>query len=178
VIKKGLGAIMTISKSTWIWYIAVLFLASCLSHTPFDSSLDDHINTYLVDEVGIAGFGGEIFCAFEYLDSDIDPAGTIYIWALCQEYNLMEDSLTEGSGLSLPVALETQMGNDQIEIIGHRVPGDGSHFGPDVHEIFPRGTWRQIMPKKEAELDQYNLRASELSTETLDKANEHFSRED
>jgi hypothetical protein len=173
---------MTKSKPTWIWIIPILFLASCLSpapiQSPLDSSFDDSITSYLVEQVGITGFGGKVFCAFEYLDSEKDPAGNIYVWALCQEYYLEGGAITAGSGISLPVALETQDENGQFQIIAHRVPGDGSYYGPDVREIFPRGTWRQILPQKEAELNQYNLRASELLEKTRDEASQTYSTQD
>ncbi len=165
-------------KRSRIWIIILLFTTSCLAqpsaNLPTDPFLNESITTYLVEEVGINGFGGEVFCAFEYLDSNKDADGNIFIWALCQEYYLAGDSITEGSGTSLPVALQTQSANGQVVIIGHRVPGDGSYYGPDVREIFPRSTWSQIMPKKGEGLNQYNLRASELSNETRMIATEYF----
>ena len=145
---------------------------------PVDPALGKSIPNYLAEEIGIAGFGGEIFCAIEYLDPPQSDDGEIYLWALCLEFYREEGRLLEGSGISLPVALETQSVGGQFNIVSHRVPGDGSRYGPDVREIFPRGTWEQILPKTDEELNWYNLRANELQTEVRIQANDQFQTEE
>jgi hypothetical protein len=135
-----------------------------------ERALQETINDYLVENISITGFSGEAYCAYELLNTDRGSEGELYVWTLCQEYYLEQGSLTEGSGVSLPVALQTQGNNNQIHIIGHLVPRDGSYYGPDVRTIFPKSTWPQIMPETAEESDQYNFRANELMKETRMKA--------
>ncbi len=131
---------------------------------------EEIINDYLIENIGITGFGGEVFCAHELMDAQPGKDGVIYVWALCQEYYLMQGSATDGSGISLPVALQTQQNGNKVEIIGFLIPRDGSYYGPDVREIFPKRTWPQIMPQNEDEINQYNSRAKKLMEETRIKA--------
>lgn len=159
---------------------AVLCTASCRSVNPPqpDPALDEPITTHLVEQIGISGFEGEIFCAFEYLDLPREVDQEIYIWALCQEYYLEGSSLTEGSGISLPVALQVEELEGQPQITGHLIPGDGSRYGPDVKEIFPASIWGKILPDNDQERNQYNLRASQLLNEVRGLAGEGYSTEE
>jgi len=154
--------------------IVVLLIAGCqvaaqigpLEDPLNDPALEERINDYLVEHIAIIGFGGEAFCVHEMLSPKIGNAGEIYIWAYCQEYTLEQGLVIEGSGISIPVGLQTRQNNDQVEITGHLVPRDGSYFGPDVRSIFPKSTWPQIMPQNKQEISLYNSRAKELMAET------------
>lgn len=169
---------MSKSSLVFITAIAALLIAGCqcvaqlkpLDDVLSDPMLEERINDYLVENVSIIGFGGEAYCAYEYLNADQGGDGEIYIWVLCQEFYLDQGSVVEGSGISLPVALQTEEKNDQLEVIGHLVPRDGTYYGPDVRTIFPISTWPQIMPQNEEETDQYNYRADKLMEETRLKA--------
>ena len=177
---------MSKNKLCWLGLIAILLVTGCQSkglfQPPANSSqalmLEESITDYLVTNIGITSFGGEAFCAHEFLDAERATQGNIYIWALCQEYSLEHGSLTTGSGISLPVALQTQENNDHAEIIGHLVPGDGSYYGPDVRSIFPKKFWPQIMPQNNDEINQYNSRANKLQEETRMQAEVYYSIED
>ncbi len=177
---------MSKNKLQWLGLIAVLLVAGCQSQEPPEPlanstpalMLEESINDYLVINIGITSQSGEIFCAHEFLDAGRATDGNIYIWALCQEYYVEQDSLTTGSGISLPVALQTQAKNDHYEIIEHLVPGDGTYYGPDVRAIFPKSSWPQIMPANEDEINQYNDRANELMLDTRMQAGEYYSIED
>lgn len=170
---------MTRKKHAWIWVICLLFITCCQSlapaQAPPDLALKDSITSYLAEQIGISGFGGEVFCAFEYLQPPPDAEGEIYIWALCLEFYREEDRTLEGSGISLPVALQISEQNGQLQIASHLTPGDGSYYGPDVKEIFPASTWGKIFPDGEEEQDHYNLRASRLMSEARDLAGDFSS---
>jgi hypothetical protein len=177
---------VTMCKLRWLCLIAVLLVTGCQSQEqpepPANSSLvlmrEESINDYLATHIGITSRGGEVYCAYDLLDAGRATQGKLYIWALCLEYDVEHGSLTTGSGISLPVALQIQENNDHYEIIGHLVPGDGEYYGPDVRSIFPRSTWPQIMPENEAEINQYNSRANELMQDTLMQARLSNSIED
>ena len=115
-----------------------------------------------------------MFCAYEPLNAVQGAEGMIYLWALCQEYYLEQESLIPGSGVSLPVALRIQEKNGHYEIIGHLVPRDGTYYGPDVRATFPQNTWSQIMPQGEDEISQYNYRANKLKKDTEMKARSYY----
>lgn len=174
------------NKLLWLGLISILLVTACQNQAQPESSantslalmLEDSITDYLVTNIGITSFGGEAFCAYELLDAEPATEGNLYIWALCQEYDVEHGSLTTGSGISLPVALQTQAKNDHYEIIGHLVPGDGTYYGPDVRAIFPKSSWPQIMPQDEDEINQYNSRANKLMQDTLMQARLSNSIED
>lgn len=169
-------------KLLWIGLISILLVTACQNQAQPEPSantslalmLDDSITDYLVTNIGITSFGGETFCAYELLNAARATEGNIYIWALCLEYYSEQGSLATGSGISLPVALQTQKKNDHTEIIGHLVPRDGTYYGPDVRAIFPNSSWPQIMPRNEDEINQYNSRANELQEETRMQAGETY----
>lgn len=173
-------------KPGWFGWMAFLLVAGCQSIGPLNPSanptldpiLDESVNDYLVNHIGFTSHDGTVFCAYELLNVARAPEGDIYLWALCQEYYLDQGSLTPGGGISLPVALQKQENNERPEIVGHLIPGDGSHYGPDVRVIFPRSTWKQIMPQGEEGINQYNTRASRLQEETRQQAREYYSMDD
>lgn len=177
---------VTMSKLLWLGLITILLVAGCQSQEqpepPANSSLvlmlEESINDYLATHIGITSRGGDVYCAYELLDAGRATQGKLYIWALCQEYDVEQGSLKTGSGISLPVALQIQEKNGLTEIIGHLVPRDGEYYGPDVRSIFPRSSWPQIMPQNEAGINQYNSRANELMQETLMQARLSNSIED
>jgi hypothetical protein len=133
-----------------------------------------NIEGYLVANVGISAFGGEVFCAYEPLNAVQVAKGKIYLWALCQEYYLEQELLIPGSGVSIPVALRIQEKNGHYEIMGHVVPRDGTYYGPDVRATFPRSTWHQIMPRSEDEMNQYSYRVNRLEQDVEMKARSHY----
>jgi hypothetical protein len=168
-----------IKKSpVWPWAIAVLFLTGCLggnqpadlTDSLLDPALEERINEYLAEQVAIIGFGGEAYCAHDIMNAAQVKDGELYLWALCQEYYQEGELLKEGSGISLPVDLQIQGKDQKIMVMGHRIPRDGSYYGPDVRSIFPKSTWSQIMPQNKEETSLYNLRAKELIKETRMKA--------
>ena len=162
--------------------ILVLLLLGCRSARQRDDSLADlrstldaaDIEGYLTAGVGISGFRGRVFCAYEPLDAQPAARGKLFIWALCQEYYVEDGALALGSGVSLPVALLVEEHNGGLEIVGHLVPGDGTRFGPDVRATFPRSTWFQIMPSSRQDRAEYNHRASRLADDGEMSARLHY----
>ena len=163
---------MARKKLWWLSFIVVILLVGCQPEKHDDSSITasgniprvENIEDYLVTNIGISAFGGEVFCAYEPLKTEQGVEGTIYIWALCLEYYLEQGSLIPGSGVSSPVALRIQEKNGHYEVIGHLVPRDGTYYGPDVRAIFPPGAWSQI----------YYYRGSKLEEDTEMKARLYY----
>ena len=162
--------------------VLVLLLLGCRSVRQRDttlaalrSTLDAaDIESYLATGVGISGFGGRVFCAYEPLDAQQAASGKLFIWALCQEYYVEEGALALGSGLSLPVELLLEEKNGGKKIVGHAVPRDGAYFGRDVRATFPRSTWSQIMPRSRQDRAEYNDRASQLAGDAEMSARLHY----
>ena len=157
-------------RLAWLTAIVLLLLAACqglaqpgtLEDALSEPALDDRITEYLAEQIAITGFGGKAYCAYQMLPAEQGKDGYLYLWAFCQEYYLEEGSLTEGSGISVPVALQIEQENLQIKIVGHLLPRDGTYYGPDVRSIFPKSAWQDIMPGNEGGVNQYNFRANEL----------------
>jgi len=173
---------MARKRAGWLSFIVIILLIGCqpkeqdgISITASGSiSQVENIEDYLVTNIGLSSFGGEVFCAYEPLNAVQGGEGKIYLWALCQEYYLEQESLILGSGVSLPVTLRIQAKSGHYEIVGHLVPRNGTYYGPDVRATFPQSTWSQIMPQGEDEISQYNYRANKLEKDTEMKARSYY----
>lgn len=172
-----------VRKRLWrLLCIAIILLVGCQLKEKDDNSISaskdisqvENIEDYLVTNIGISAFDGKVFCAYEPLNAEQGAESKIYLWALCQEYYLEQGSLTPGSGVSLPVALQIQEKNGRYEVIDHLVPRDGTYYGPDVQATFPQSTWSQIMPQNDDEINQYNYRANELEKDTEMQARAYY----
>jgi hypothetical protein len=136
----------------------------------------ENVEDYLAANIGTSAFGGNVFCAYEPLNAPQGAEGKVYLWVLCQEYVLEQMALVDGSGVSLPVVLLIQEKNGHSEAVGHLVPRDGAHYGPDVRAMFPPSAWSQIMPQGEDGINYYNRRADRLGKETETKARSYYDR--
>jgi hypothetical protein len=156
------GSCHGMSKLWWLIFIASVLLVGCGSDNHEEFSIIDseyilqveNIEKYLDTVIGISAFGGEVFCAYEPLKTEQGVEDTIFIWALCMEYYLEQDSLMIGSGISLPVALRIQGKNGQYKVIDHLMPRNGTYYGPDVRSIFPPSTWSQIFDYDGSKLEE------------------------
>ena len=166
----------------WFSCIVILLLVGCQLEKQDANSITgsgiisqtENIEDYLVTNIGISAFGGKVFCAYEPLNVEQGVEGKLYLWTLCQEYYLEQESLIPGSGVSLPVALRIREQDGPYEIIDHLVPRNGTHYGPDVRATFPQSTWSQIMPRGEDGINQYNYRANRLEEEAEAKARSYY----
>ncbi len=107
------------------------------------------ILAYLSQNVGSAGFGGQVFSAFQVLGSD---ASHLYVWALSQEYYPKDGMLEMGSGVSVPVVLKLELVDGQEKIVGFVLPVDGEGYGASIKVSFPQKTWRLSSPKAQKRL--------------------------
>ena len=166
----------------WLSYFMIILLVGCRSEEQDNSLIIasgdilqvENIGDYLVTNVGVSTFGGEVFCAYETLNGMKGADGKIYVWALCQEYYLEQESLILGSGVSSPVALRIQEKNGHYEVIDHLVPRDGIYYGSDVQATFPENTWSQILPQGYDGINQYNYRANELEKDIEMQARSYY----
>jgi hypothetical protein len=174
---------MVRKRLRWLSFIAIILLVGCQPTKEQDDNLIaasgnilqvENIEEYLVTNIGISAFGGEVFCAYKPLNAVQGAEGKVYLWVLCHEYYLEQETLTPGSGISLPVALQIQKRNGHYEIIGHLDPRDGTYYGRDVRATFPQSTWSQIMPQGEDEINQYNYHANELEKDTEMQARSYY----
>jgi len=153
--------------------LALLLLGAC---TPYNSDPLAPVEAYLVENIGEASFGGEVFCSYDVLDMGVRFNGAdVYTWAFCAEYYLEDGTLTMGTASSLPVAI--YMENDQNKgfiITGYAIPRDGTEYGPSIREIFPS---RAITAMCEGKPDCYNERAWRLEEEAEAQARAYFGLE-
>jgi hypothetical protein len=164
--------------------VIVIMLVGCQSARNDDAPASipeeipgvENVEDYLAANVGTSAFGGNVFCVYEPLNAPQGAEGKIYLWALCREYVLEQTSLVAGSGVSLPVVLLIREKNDHREVVGHLVPRNGTHYGPDVRATFPPSAWPQIMPQGEDGIYSYNRRADRLGKEAEAKARLYYDR--
>jgi hypothetical protein len=106
---------------------------------------EEVVDTYLAANVGMSGSGGKVFCAHEVLD--VESRGervSEYVFAICQEYTVRNESLREGTGVGIPAALEMERRGQAYQVIAHQVPGDSPRYAGDVERIFPEKTHDEI----------------------------------
>jgi hypothetical protein len=130
------------------------------------------VEKYLVQKIGLAAFGGKVFCAHDILGSSLRiGVADVYVWALCGEYYLENGKLTFGTASSLPVALHMQKVDGQYLVVRHEIPNDGSGFMPSVQRIFPVDS---ILKMCLQEANCYNARAVRLQKTIMKKAQEYY----
>ena len=118
------------------------------------------IETYLNEEVMAPNFGGNVFSAHDILQADRHKE-EIYIWALIMEFYNTGAGLEKGTGMSLPMILQfDQVEGDEIRIINHTVPRDGSFYQEDIEKLFPENIQTKIF--------RYPTNRAEKLSETLE----------
>jgi hypothetical protein len=132
------------------------------------------IESYLVDHLGVPAWDGKVFCLFANLNADQVSEGYVYLWALCLQYHMEGTKPVIGAGTSVPVALQVQQESNDWIIVDYLVPRDGSFFGTDVHNVFPKRTWDQILPGSRKEIDQKNNLVEDLKKDIELKAQTYF----
>ena len=172
------------SRSQWwsLLPIVSLLLVGCIraGEYPGEISVSDgeshtgEVEAYLEANVGIASFGGQVFCAHEVLDAQQSADRQLFLWALCLEYKLEQGVLQPGSGVSGPVMLQLEE-QGELNIVSFSVPRDGAYYGPDIRAIFPRGTWDQILPRGKDGTARHNERVGRLQAAISERVERHFS---
>jgi hypothetical protein len=97
------------------------------------------IKDYLQQKVASKGFNGNVYCEYDVLDAEIAGVdGKLYLWAFCQEYYRKGQNLESGTGGSFPVVLKIREENNQIKVISHQKPRDGSLYATDMPVMFSK----------------------------------------
>lgn len=147
-----------------------MLLAAC---TPTSAELLTPVESYLVENIGQAFSGGKVFCAYDVLGTETrDNGASVYVWALCGEYTLVNGELTLSTASSLPVALHMQKSGGQYQVVSHEVPLDGMGYGASIQRIFPPEAIEKMC---ETNADCYNERAERLQKTIEQKAREYYS---
>ncbi|MBB6452642.1 hypothetical protein HNQ94_001088 [Salirhabdus euzebyi] len=108
------------------------------------SESDRHImETYLTNDVMKPNFGGNVYSAYEILDSNKEK-GEVYLWALIEEYYVEGEKVDLGSGMSVPMVLHVKIDQGTLQILDHTLPQDGSYYTEDVKKLFPKNTHNKI----------------------------------
>jgi hypothetical protein len=130
------------------------------------------IKGYLAAKVGLSSFSGRLSCPFQLLGTSNENTETpgVFVWVLCQEYRSGK-TLSKGTGMSLPLALFLRKTENGYAIASHKIPGDGTNYGPDIRAIFPENTWDLIFGKN---AQTYNLRVQMLEYEAEGDALDYF----
>ncbi len=89
-------------------------------------------------------FDGNVYSVFEILHAD-KKAGEIYVWALIQEYYKTETDLENGTGMSVPMVLHVEKNGEDLQILGHTLPRDGSYYSGDIKVLFPKSIQSKII---------------------------------
>ena len=131
---------------------------------------------FLEQNIGVAGFGGKVFCAYETLTSQENEAGGAeeYLWTLCQEYYKVGQDLMKGTGVSVPVAIFLKRKGDNYQIASFFLPGDGEDYAKGIQGVFPPEIWPLIFPTDQVGRNSYNQRAQRLEDVAERRAMAYF----
>jgi hypothetical protein len=171
-----LSAVKEIILKIHLLFLFVALFSAC-SSLPVELSQEGvylkPVEGYLVENIGIASFSGQVFCSYEVLDTKQEEAQVdMYVWAMCQEYYLEGRSLVMGTGSSLPVALHLQGLDGGYRLASYEVPKDGIGYWPSIQAIFPALAIERMC---EGDTDCYNGRAERLERESEQKAKAFYS---
>ena len=132
----------------------------------------DFVEEYLIEKIGIASFDGQVFCSYEVLDTKREDIKVdVYVWALCEEYYLVDNALETGTGSSLPVALYLQKSDNEYRLQSYEVPKDGMGYRPSIEIIFPSLAIEHMC---EGDPHCHNQRVERLELENRQKAREYY----
>jgi hypothetical protein len=157
-----------------ILLLTAIFSACSPSATALPQSMVylDFVEGYLVENIGIASFGGQVFCSYEVLDTEQKDINVdVYVWALCEEHYLVDNSLEPGTASSLPVALHLQRSDNEYYLQSYEVPKDGIGYGPSIEIIFPELAIKRMC---EGDVECPNQRVERLELENKQKAREYY----
>jgi len=95
------------------------------------------------------------FCVVENLDPN-NELFPIYVWARCSEFIFQNDTLTELSGVSVPVKIDypNELSFYDIARFTHEAPSDGATYNEDIRRIFPENLQQKISNYDSATLSQ------------------------
>jgi len=126
------------------------------------------VETYLVKNIGVSGFGGEVFCPFDVLGQAVNK---LYVWTLCAEYQLTGSDLGMGTASSLPVSLTLERRGTSLEITNHQIPPEGWSDGA-LEKIFPADIIERFCMQSP---DCYNERAIRLQQQAEQSARDFYN---
>ena len=80
------------------------------------------------------------FTAFAIFSTEEKSSGNYYIyaWVIESTYAFDAGALSEQSGSSYPCRFELLSENNAFKIVNVNIPRDGSYYGEDIKELFPK----------------------------------------
>jgi len=124
--------------------------------------IEDYLSVNLINPA----FGGEIFTAFEILDTD-KKNGKIFLWAFINEYIKKGEVIKEGSGMSVPLVLHVSKDHEPLKVLSHLIPRDGSYYSEDIIKLFPENILDKIINDRSTHIIK-------LNTEMEKKVKEYY----
>ncbi len=91
--------------------------------------------------------GVRTFAAYDLLGvAENENEKTVYLKALIETYGVDPNiGIGPRSSSGVPLALILKEENGGFTVVGHRQPGDGSYYWPDVKQIFPEEYHERIL---------------------------------
>lgn len=134
-------------------------------------AMESYLAAHLLD----ASFGGHVFCAYDVLTTEGSNDATVfYLWTLCEEIYCEQRQLSQGSGVSLPVAVRAERQGNGLWSLDHTAPQDGPNYDQEIRTIFPRLIWPAILPASASEVAEFNRRVKTLEDEIAITAQARF----
>jgi len=179
--------IFIMNKKITILFLAI-FLSGCsisnnvavedknvnLSILSGGNNLRESINNYLLSQEHFAWKtveNGKNFCVFYPFNKINEPE--IYLWVRCSEFVFENGALKEESGISGPVKLiyPLELSYFDYTEFSYVVPRDGSFYGDDLKEIFPKEIREEMNEQRE-------LILVNLNSELIEQAADYFGVKD
>jgi len=111
------------------------------------------------------GVNGRNFCVIENL-GEKDSLFPLYIWARCSEFVFKNGELKEESVSTLPLKVNypNELSFYDLDRFSYSIPRDGSGWGDDVREMFPKSVQEKIFNFQKKGIEEINKK---LETKAL-----------
>lgn len=142
-------------KRIFLLVFMAILLAGCAKSDQVDVNytiskqdealIEEYINQNLYEPVSDA----KIHSIFEVLGSNMSK-GELYLWVIVQEVD--QERNKTGTILSGPVLLKVRQGEEGLQVLKHKEPGDGVQYNKDINKMFPEEVREKITYFDSAEL--------------------------
>jgi hypothetical protein len=138
---KLIALILFILLPVWGFYLGRKYERAAMPQTAgyestvYTSGMDEYISKAALLT---PSHDGKIFVAYKLLGDSLEGSTkTLYVWAYIQEYYVEDGKLQEGSGMSVPIAIQARLIGKYYLPVSYEIPQDGGQYAVDVKRIFP-----------------------------------------
>ena len=168
---KLLALILFIAMPFWGFWLGRKYERAAMP-TPTQIESSQEVQDFVGSKLISPSHNGKVFVAYKLLGNKTeDNIRTLYVWAYIQEYYKDGNRLREGTGMSLPIAIQTKLLGKIYLPVSYEIPRDGSDYATDVRRIFPTEYHDFIFGK---DIDEKNAELRKLESQVQTNAKSFY----